>query len=162
MDLTHKQRLFVAYYLGKANGNGAEAARMAGYAKKWADRQAFQLLENSRVKAAIEAKMDSVAMPVDEVLARYSEIASADIGRFVEDDGTGKLKLNITRAKKSGRTRVIKKIRATKFTIEIELHSPLEALASLAKYHGLHDRGKSTSGLDDPPATDEHGNPIEP
>lgn len=51
-DLTDKQKRFIEAY----NGNGAEAARVAGYSAKNADKIAFQLLENPDIAEAIRER----------------------------------------------------------------------------------------------------------
>ena len=51
--LTTKQKAFVAAY----RGNAAEAARIAGYSPKWADRQAHTLMEkNGEIADAIRER----------------------------------------------------------------------------------------------------------
>ena len=54
MQLTYKQRLFVSAYLGEANGNATEAARIAGYADPGI--RGHELVKNSKIRAAIDAK----------------------------------------------------------------------------------------------------------
>jgi len=146
--------LFVAYYLGKANGNATEAARMAGYAEP--NTQGPRLLVNVGIRAAIDAKLDRVAMSADEVLARLSDIASADPADFIDFDPPPKpppknpddpdepdawedvgLRLRLDLAKRRGKTHLIKSIKAGKYGLSIELHDAQAALEKLAKYHGL-------------------------
>ncbi|MEA4952723.1 hypothetical protein SDC9_109653 [bioreactor metagenome] len=51
--LTTKQRRFVESY----SGNASEAARLAGYAPRWADRQAHTLIEKNReIREAIQKR----------------------------------------------------------------------------------------------------------
>jgi len=51
--LTARQERFVAVYAG----NAAEAARKAGYAPRWADRQAHTLIEKNReIREAIQKR----------------------------------------------------------------------------------------------------------
>lgn len=49
---SNKQQAFVVEYI--KDSNAAAAARRAGYAPEYADRQGYQLLENPRVAAEIE------------------------------------------------------------------------------------------------------------
>ncbi len=158
MALTAKQRLFVAYYLGKANGNATEAARMAGY--RLPHEQGRQLVRKTTIAALISAHVADAAMPANEVLARLSEIATGDLKSFLEQDEHGAWKFNLAKAK--NKSSIIKKVRLSRGSTEIEIHNPLDALDKLAKYHGLLDRARSSSSLDFPPATDESGNPAEP
>lgn len=160
MAVTDRQRLFVSYYLGVANHNATKAAEMAGY--KFPGETGCRLLKKSQVSALIKERVEDAAMPAKEVLARLSGFAQGDMGEFFEQDENGVWKFNLTKAKRSRKTKVIKKIKVTKFSTEVELHSPLEALDKLAKYHGLYDKAKNTSDLEDPPAVDESGNQIDP
>ena len=81
--------------------------------------------------------MSEVAMSSEEVLARLSEIASGDLFDYMEVTPDGGWTVNLRKAKRRGRTKLLKKIRATKDGPEIEIHSPLEALEKLGRYHGL-------------------------
>lgn len=60
--LTLKQQKFVTAYLGECRGNATKAAMAAGYAPKYADRQAYQLLENPRVQSAIAQRQNELAV----------------------------------------------------------------------------------------------------
>jgi phage terminase small subunit len=134
---TYKQRLFVHYFLGDAHGNATEAARMAGYSNPEIGRQ---MLRNITIRAAIERKVTGAAMAADEVLARLSEHASADMGDLdglLKFDGEGKLKLDLKGAKKRGKSRLIKKLRPTRDGIAVELVDSQAALVQLGRYHGL-------------------------
>lgn len=78
--LTSRQAAFCRHYF--AGKSAAEAARLAGYAKKYADRQGHQLLENPRVRAhldQLQQQADSEAvMSAREVLERYTSIARGE------------------------------------------------------------------------------------
>lgn len=134
-ELTYKQRLFVEAYLGEANGNGVEAARMAGYS--WPDKVAAQLLGKTRILAQIDARLDEAALSTNQILARLSDIATADLGDFIDITDAGGWKLALNKAKRGRRTHLIKKIKSTESGPEIELHSPMEALTLLGKYRRL-------------------------
>lgn len=163
MDLTYKQRLFVEAYLGEAGGNATQAARMAGY--QWPNKVAERLVGKSGIRAAIDARLTSAAMSANEVLARLSEHASADLGDFINVGPDGTPSIDLRRAKRAKRTRVLKKLKVKTKTFttdrgesvevqsEIELHSPQFALDKLAQYHGLYaprtDAGKESEAADD-------------
>lgn len=55
MKLTEKQRRFVDYYV--ETGNASEAARRAGYSKKYINANAPKLLQNTAIKATIDARL---------------------------------------------------------------------------------------------------------
>lgn len=63
--LTDKQRLFIFYYTypfdNSARGNGAKAARLAGYSKKQAKRIAVRLLQRSEVQQEVNAITAQIA-----------------------------------------------------------------------------------------------------
>lgn len=148
MDLTYKQRLFVAAYLGEANGNATEAARIAGYAHP--EVIGCRLVKKSSIRAAVSAKLNKAAMPADEVLARISQIASGSLEPFIQIEGEGRdetWRVSLTKARKAKRLGLLKKLKQGKDGPEIEIHSPLEALEKLARYHGLYD-SKTDGNID--------------
>ncbi|MHC4133125.1 MAG: terminase small subunit, partial [Planctomycetota bacterium] len=65
--------------------NATQAAIRAGYAKKYADRQAHKLVGNSRVKEAIEARRQEISRKADveisEIVAELRSIAFTDGSR---------------------------------------------------------------------------------
>ena len=149
MDLTYKQRLFVEFYLGEANGNATEAARRAGYA--WPQKVAERLVGKSGIRAAIDSRLASAAMSANEILARLSEHASGDLGDYFRVAPDGTPSVDLRKAKRAKRTRVIKKLKVKTKTFttdhgesvevqtEIELHNPQFALDKLAQFHGLYE-----------------------
>jgi hypothetical protein len=68
--MTEQQREFATHYVANG-GNGAEAARQAGYAEKSARSSAYKLLRLPHVQAAIKAEQRRV----------LSEIASLALGQ---------------------------------------------------------------------------------
>ena len=132
-ELTFRQRLFVEAYIGAANGNATEAARIAGY--RWPNKVAERLVGKSGIQARIRQRVASAAMPANEILARLSDQASADIGEFLDIDESGGWRLNL---RKSGRrTHLIKRIKRTRDGADIEIRDSLPALVKLGEYHGL-------------------------
>ncbi len=67
MKLTEKQKRFVDYYI--ETGNASEAARRAGYSEKYINTNAPKLLQNTTIKAAIDARLKEL---------ESKRIASAD------------------------------------------------------------------------------------
>lgn len=152
--LTWKQRLFVYYYI-QNDGNGTDAAERAGYAKPTI--QAFENLRKPNIKAAIAAKVTSAALSADEVLARYAELASVNMGDFIGVTASGQPVLNIAKAKKAGKLHLIRKIKPGPNGTAIEVHDPYRALEKLGQYHRLFGAGDETAenqadGLEDPEA----------
>lgn len=147
LSLTGKQRLFVSYYLGESKFNATDAARRAGYSNAEIGRQ---LLRNITIRTAIDAKLDSVGLTTDEILARLSEIATADLGEYVtvnrDDAGNESWKIDIPRAKRRKRLGVVRKIKQGEHGVEIELYDPLNALEKLGKYRGMWVDRQEVSG----------------
>lgn len=83
--LTIKQRAFVQAYVGKANGNGFQAAKMAGYSGNDATvkNYAYKLLQIPKVAAALRgfaAKVeDESIVDVAEAKRILSDIARDDM-----------------------------------------------------------------------------------
>jgi len=139
-ELTFKERLFTEAYVGSAAGNACEAARQAGYA--WAEKVATRLLARSGIRAAINARVASAAVSANEVLARVTDIATADITEFLEIDDQGEWKVNLARVRRRHKGHLIHRVKATKFGTEIELEGKLAALIKLGEYYGMWDREK--------------------
>lgn len=139
-ELPPKQQRFVLEYLA-CGMNGSEAARRAEYAHP--DVQATRLLGNVRIKAVVNAYLDELAMPANEVLARLSEHARGNLYPFlvVNDDGqvTG---FNLGKDKP---LHLLKEVSITetefngvkKRTISIKLNDPQAALVHIGKHRGL-------------------------
>lgn len=88
MALTAKQQAFVTEYL--VDLNATQAAIRAGYAKKGAKDQAWQLMERPEIcvaiKAAMEARNKRTQVDADYVLRRLTEIDQMDFIDILEDD----------------------------------------------------------------------------
>lgn len=88
-QLTPKQQRFVEEYL--IDLNATAAARRAGYAEANADRQAAQLLGNTRVSAAIAEAMrrrsERTHITQDDVLREWATLAFSDIGDILDFTG---------------------------------------------------------------------------
>jgi hypothetical protein len=146
--LTGKQRRFVSYYLGKANGNATEAARQAGYA--WPEKLGPRLVGKSSIRDAINAKLDQIALTADEILAGLTDHATNSLDDFVRIDSKGRMTVDLRKAKKLGRIHTVKKLKRGKFGWEIELYDSQSALVHLGKYRGLfRDQGGVSDGQDD-------------
>ncbi len=147
------QQLFVRHYLGEANGNGTEAARLAGYSAPSV--AASRLLSLVKVQHAIKDHVDRVAMSSDEVLGRLTLIARSDAGDFLTFDPDKSPdeppKIDLRRARKRGKLGTIKKLKQTTRTVsrgperepdvirevEVEFRDPMPALVQLAKFHSI-------------------------
>lgn len=131
MALSAKQQQFITHYLDCLNAT--EAARRAGYADP--GQQGHRLLKNVEIAAEIKAGLAEKAMTADEVLARLSAIARADVRALLEfgDDG----QITGLRLHQDAPLFLVKKIVPTVAGTRIELHDPVAALTTLARAHGL-------------------------
>jgi hypothetical protein len=143
-----RRQLFVSYFLGVSKGNGADAARRAGY--KHARHAASRLLANVDIAADIAAGIDRVCMEQEEILARVSDLGRASLEDFVDVKEDG-YQINIKKGKRLGRLQGLKKIKTKTRTYhrdgddeptievetEIEVHAPLAALKLIGEHKGL-------------------------
>lgn len=142
--LNDKQRAFVEHYL--ACWSGAEAARRAGYSKKTAYEQSYDLLRKPQIRAAIEERLKTLTMGADEVLVRLAEHAQASIADFLDDE----VDFSLEQGRQHGKLHLIKKLKRTQrtehskdgdpitvTTVEVELHDAQSALVHLGRAHGL-------------------------
>lgn len=139
VELTYKQRLFVSYYLGVSNGNATDAARRAGYGSP--ETLGRRLVRKGTIRAAIDARLDEVALTSDEILSRLSDIATGSLEQFIEVRDDGGYQLNLTKAKRKRRLHCLKKIKQGQFGVELVMHDPLNALDKLGKYRRLWSDG---------------------
>lgn len=144
-ELTLKQRKFCLAYVGEANGNGIEAARLAGYKgndvtlgavayENLRKPQIARFIEQLRADAEIAAS--GKILSATEVLVGLTRIADADIAEIFEADGT----FDLASAKKRNVSRLIKSMAFDKDTgklTKLELHNAHGAHVDLGKYHKL-------------------------
>jgi phage terminase small subunit len=135
-NLSDAQRLFVQYYLKTLNAT--EAAKLAGYSEKTADRIGHQLMQKPAVKRAIKQAMDRRArrleIDADRVLEELAAIGFASMGDFASWGPKG---VKIKDSRKLD-TRAVQGIsEGTNGQKTIKLHDKLEALKHLAQHLGL-------------------------
>ncbi len=112
--LTPKQQRFVEEYL--LDLNATQAAIRAGYSKRYADRQAHQLLEKTRVSTAIQSavKARSVRTQItqDRVLEELARIAFGDTTEIIKIEN-GKVVMKDTDQLTEDQRRIISEISET-------------------------------------------------
>jgi len=134
--LNYRLRLFVVAYLGESSRSAVDAARRAGYSHP--EKQGPRLAEKRQVKAAIDAGEATAAMPADEVLARATDVASADMRHFVAVDDRGGCRVDMKRVCRLGLAHVIRRVRTSKDgTVDIELEPKAPALVKLGEHYKL-------------------------
>lgn len=153
MGITAQQERFIEEYIKCRKG--AEAARRAGYSVKTARTQASRLLTNADILKEIQERTKANAMDLDEALSRLADIARADFGDYITDDGA----IDIAAMKRIGATRMLRKVKRVHKSgvnesgaeweetfVEVELHDAKDAQKFIAD---LHKRG-ATGREDDP------------
>ena len=136
-ELSVKQRLFVHYFLGQANHNATEAARLAGYMVP--RQEGARLLSKADIRAAVDAKIETVGMTAQEVVTRLAAMATADPAEFVVVNGSGLPRIDLRKAKGTGRTFLIRSLECrADGSVKLTLHNSQDALDKLAKILGMY------------------------
>jgi len=153
MSYTHlsdKRKRFVDAYIGPANCNKSEAARIAGYGCPAA--AGNKLCKEPPVRAAIDERMEELAISAREILALLSEQARATMADFITVQEDGSFRIDLLAAEQSGKLRLIRKIGFDlKGRLVLELHDAQAALLALAKRYGLFPERHQLSGPDGSP-----------
>jgi phage terminase small subunit len=79
-ELTERRQRFIDEYILCLNGT--KAARLAGYSPASARQEAYRLLTNADIRAAINERMKGVGMGADEAVKRMSNIASTRLNDY--------------------------------------------------------------------------------
>lgn len=133
-QLTDRQRLFVEFYLGKANANASLAAKLAGYSSiaSGADN-----LNNPQIYKAIEERYASHRFSADECIARMIEIARGGHAAFITAGEGGDLYVDTQGLIDAGLGRLVKKITNGKHGQTIEFLDTQRALETIGKSMGV-------------------------
>lgn len=152
--LTLKQRLFVEFYLGRANGNASKAAKLAGYAEP--GQEGYRLLKNAQIQHAISLRVAEAAMAADEVLARLAAHARGTLDDFLDEEG----RVDLDGARQAGALHLLKKYACEEVyegasleklrlvrKLRLEMYDAQNALVQIGRHHGLFtDKTDHTSG----------------
>ncbi|MEZ2724129.1 terminase small subunit [Pseudomonas putida] len=130
MAMTVKRHRFVAEYL--VDLNATQAAIRAGYAKKGAKDQAYQLMQLPEVAQAIEQAMGErnkrLQVDADYVLKRLTEIDQLDLADIFDVDG----KLMPIRQWPLSWRQMVKEVDMK--TGKVKFHDKLRALELIGKH----------------------------
>ncbi|GAB4035018.1 terminase small subunit [Spirosoma gilvum] len=140
--LNEKQRLFVELFCQYRNG--ARAAREAGYAESGCRQEAYRLLTNADILAAISQLMEQTAMSKGEALGRMTAYGRGTMEYFLTEEG----ELTLTSDEAKANRDLLKKIRQRKIVrttptgdkieethTEIELHDAKDAVDKLLQVY---------------------------
>jgi phage terminase small subunit len=148
--LTGKRKLFVDYYLGQANCNKTEAARLAGY--NHPGQEGHRLYKVPEIREAIDGRMREIALDEVEILLRVAEQARCDMADFLAIDDAGGFRINLTAAREAGKLRQVRKAGFDqKGRPYLELHDAQGALELLMKAKGMLVQRREISGPDGGP-----------
>ena len=146
MALTHKQRLFVDEYLGRANGNATRAATLAGYAKP--RQQGYENLTKPDIQDALRDFYTKRAMPAEEILGRLADQArgagpyirrtqATDSDEDATDGLPGLAFVDLAAMEADGKLHLIKRLKSGEFGQEIEFYDAQDALQLLGRNQRL-------------------------
>jgi phage terminase small subunit len=152
--LNARQQRFVAEYL--VDLNGASAYERAGYKATGASARvnASKLLTNPNIRAAIatgqKERAERLQLKADAVVRELARLAFSDIGAIAEWGVEGSssvwgvddlprpfLRLRPNDALLPEERASIRKIKETRYGLEVELHDKVAALVALARHFGL-------------------------
>ena len=141
--MTDKERAFVEYYCGESRYNATEAARKAGYANP--KQEGWRLRQRKEVRGAIDARLMASTLSAGDILALWTEVATADLADFYVVEGgrevgeADRLVLDLVGAYRLGKFHLIKEIRETRYGTQIVLHDAMAARDRLARVRGLQE-----------------------
>lgn len=147
---TPKQQRFVDEFLRDLNGT--QAAIRAGYSARTAESQAWRLLRNARVAAAIQRRREQLAKQAEvsqeRIIEELRRVAFADLRELVTWNGTAvtfvasnDLTLEQAAVVASVKAKIIEfdgdDVAGRKIELELKTHDKLRALEMLGRHLGL-------------------------
>lgn len=133
LQLSEIEHRFVLEYVNCFNQS--KAALRAGFQHP---SSGHSLMKRPHIKAAIDEYLSYRADNADAIVHRLWDIATADMNELISlDPVNGRPYIDVAKMYKAGQTGLIKRIRQTKGSIEVELHSPMEAITLLMKHRGM-------------------------
>lgn len=145
--LTDKQRVWCEHYL-QCGLNATEAGRRAGY--KDPEQSGWVNKNKAEIRAYLDARLKSHKMGADEVLARLSDMAQGNmgdfIGREITEDGLYIDTIDLSKARKSGKLHLIRKIKIGPDGTSLELHDAKDALELIGKHYELFTEKQKIEG----------------
>lgn len=136
-ETVSRQDAFVEAYL--RTWDASKAAREAGYSVKTAGAIGHALLKKVEIRARIRERLEELKVDADVVIHQLTDIARGSMQDFITLGERGAPQVDFSAAQ--DKMHLIKKIqiKPTEYGDEIsfELYSRQDALATLAKIHGL-------------------------
>jgi hypothetical protein len=122
-----KEKAWLEHYF-QCGFNATEAARRA----KYKNPEVMGCRKAKKFEKEISDRMADLVMDAEEALARISEMARGEWGKYIEENGT----LDIKKLVADGKGYLVKKIRETRDGKEYEFYDAQGALRDIAKIHG--------------------------
>lgn len=148
-ELTEKEKLFCFFYA--TEHNAAKAVRKAGYDTLSSSRQiGWTILQKPKIQEEIKKlkliRNETLLVDGSDIVAKYIEIAFADIGEFVKVTGGSFMTLRPLEEIETG---LITQISNTANGISIKIADKMKALDFLQKYFMLNPMDKHKKAYDE-------------
>lgn len=134
--LTPKEELFVDNYLRTFNKTkAAEGLYPETLTRHQLCIRGAKLFKKPRIQRAIALRLQERVASTDELLDRWSEQVRSEYSSYIRVDGT----VDIEQLIADGKSHLIKRIRPTRFGLDVEFYDAQKAQEMLARYYGLFD-----------------------
>lgn len=143
ISLSERELLFCEYYLGEADRNGAEAAKMAGFSVATAKHQASRLLTKVNLKKYLEDKtapvLEALGFTVERALKEWAQIAFSTPNEQLTKDSPIPLGYDVNHKFK---TLTIEGVEVDSYekTVNYKTESKIKALTVISEHLGIIDR----------------------
>lgn len=134
-QFTGLQLAFIDAYVGEANFNKTEAARIAGYAGNGNTlaQIGFKLVKNGKIANEIQARLEERAMSSSELLMRWGDQARIDVSEYYNTEGG----FDIKKFTKDGHGHLIKTVKPGKYGTTVEFHDKIASQRMIAQNIGM-------------------------
>jgi phage terminase small subunit len=136
--LSERERRFVDAYCGPAKGNAREAARQAGYHHS---HRSADLMKRERVRQEIARRIGDGTKRNSDALKRqwwaWIEADYADYAGLIGVKTTAKAKAELAKLRAEGKTLAIRRLRTTRWGLDVELEDKAKASELLGKHLGM-------------------------
>lgn len=133
MSLTNKQKAFIEEYL--KDYNATRAAERAGYGGDDSTLAAIgsENLRKPKIASRIRHRLRESAMTADEVQMRLAEQARGTYASYITPEGG----VDVAQMVEDGKVHLIKRMRDTKYGMDIEFYDSQKALQLIGRAHGM-------------------------
>lgn len=139
--LSLQEKAFVIAYTGRHLGNGTRAAMEAGYGSTYSASctHGCKLLKRPDIHQAVKALFRLRIATKEELQARISARARADVSHYICLDDEGKPSVNLEQLKQDGLGFLLKEVRLLKGgTVAFRFSDPQKAEDQMARMLGLY------------------------